>query len=43
MEQVDARMAAVPHVHLLGHAYRGVGVNECIKHGSRLAERLGAG
>jgi protoporphyrinogen/coproporphyrinogen III oxidase len=38
--EIDARIRALSNVYLIGHAYRGVGVNECIKHGLRLAEQL---
>jgi oxygen-dependent protoporphyrinogen oxidase len=43
MEQVEARIARLPRLHLLGHAYRGVGINECIKHAIELAAAVPSG
>lgn len=40
MARIDDAMRALPHVHLVGHAYRGIGVNECIRQGLQLADRL---
>jgi oxygen-dependent protoporphyrinogen oxidase len=41
MARIDGRLSLLPNLHLAGHAYRGVGVNECIKHGVGLADSLG--
>src|SRR5918996_1688827 len=40
MERLDRRIQALGNLHLVGHAYRGVGVNECLKHGLRVAETV---
>ncbi|HZA52462.1 MAG TPA: FAD-dependent oxidoreductase, partial [Myxococcaceae bacterium] len=40
MERLDQRLRGLRNLHLVGHAYRGVGVNECLKHGVRVAETV---
>jgi protoporphyrinogen/coproporphyrinogen III oxidase len=39
MERIDERVAALPGLFLLGAAYRGVGIPDCIESGNRAAER----
>jgi oxygen-dependent protoporphyrinogen oxidase len=40
LERIDQRVRALGDLHLVGHAYRGVGVNECLKQGLRVAEAV---
>lgn len=41
LSAMEARLKRWPGLHLAGNAYRGVGVNDCIREASRLAEVLG--
>ncbi|MGA9525391.1 MAG: protoporphyrinogen oxidase [Myxococcaceae bacterium] len=40
LERIDRRLADVPGLSLAGNAYRGVGMNDCIRNAVQLAERL---
>ena len=40
MKRIDEAMAAVPGVTLSGNAYRGVGVNDCVREAERLVPEL---
>jgi len=40
LERIDARLAALPGLYLTGNAYRGVGVNDCLRNALALAERM---
>jgi len=37
---LDRELASVPGLHLAGNAYRGIGVNDCVREAVELAERL---
>ncbi|WP_375756719.1 protoporphyrinogen oxidase [Corallococcus exercitus] len=41
MAAMDERLKRWPGLHLTGNAYRGVGVNDCIREATRLADALG--
>ncbi|MFZ5471584.1 MAG: protoporphyrinogen oxidase [Myxococcota bacterium] len=40
LERIDARLASHPGLTLTGNAYRGLGVNDCIRNAAALADRL---
>ncbi len=40
LERIDRRVADAPGLHLAGNAYRGIGMNDCIRNAVQLAERL---
>ncbi|MCE9669365.1 protoporphyrinogen oxidase [Myxococcus stipitatus] len=40
MDAIDAALARWPGLHLTGNAYRGVGINDCVRNGLRLADAL---
>ena len=40
VERIDRRLSAVRGLHLTGNAFRGVGVNDCIRNAALLAARL---
>lgn len=40
VERIDALAAALPGLSLTGHAYRGVGLNDCLRSSNELAARL---
>jgi oxygen-dependent protoporphyrinogen oxidase len=42
LEAIEADLSASPGLHLLGNAYRGIGVNDCVREAVRLADRLAA-
>jgi len=39
---VQQRLARFPHLHLSGNAYRGIGMNDCIRSAIQVAERASA-
>jgi oxygen-dependent protoporphyrinogen oxidase len=39
---IDAALQRWPGLHLTGNAYKGVGLNDCIRHGARLADSVAA-
>ncbi|QAT82779.1 protoporphyrinogen oxidase [Corallococcus coralloides] len=41
LASMEERLKRWPGLHLAGNAYRGVGVNDCLKEAARLAEALG--
>jgi len=43
LERIDARLAGLPGLHLTGNAYKGVGVNDCVRNALALAERIAPG
>jgi oxygen-dependent protoporphyrinogen oxidase len=43
LAEIEARVAAIPGLHLAGNAYEGIGVPDCIRLGRRAAERILAG
>jgi oxygen-dependent protoporphyrinogen oxidase len=43
LERLEARLAALPGLFLAGNAYRGVGVNDCLRNAALLAGRLVSG
>jgi protoporphyrinogen/coproporphyrinogen III oxidase len=43
LERLEQRMAALEGVHLAGNAYRGIGVNDCVRNSVALASRLAPG
>jgi len=40
LSQVDALVAGLPGLHLTGSAYRGVGLNDCVRSSNELAEKF---
>jgi oxygen-dependent protoporphyrinogen oxidase len=40
MEHIEARLAGLPNVHLVGNAYDGIGVPDCIRLGRQAAREL---
>lgn len=42
LDRVQQRLARFPHLHLAGNAYRGVGMNDCIRNALKVAERASA-
>lgn len=40
MVRIEARLEQLPGVYLIGNAYRGVGVNDCIREATRVAKRV---
>ncbi len=42
VEEIEARVAAIPGLHLAGNAYHGIGIPDCIRMGRRAAERIAA-
>lgn len=40
---IDAALARWPGLHLAGNAYKGIGINDCIRNAKQLAEALAAG
>ncbi|MCP3103601.1 protoporphyrinogen oxidase [Myxococcus sp. K15C18031901] len=40
MDAIDAALARWPGLHLTGNAYKGVGLNDCIRNGLQLADAL---
>ncbi len=38
--QIEARMGALPGLHLAGNAYHGIGIPDCIRMGKEAAERI---
>jgi oxygen-dependent protoporphyrinogen oxidase len=43
VEELEARVAAIPGLHLAGNAYSGIGIPDCIRMGKLAAERILAG
>jgi oxygen-dependent protoporphyrinogen oxidase len=41
--EVEARLAAIPGLHLAGNAYQGIGIPDCIRMGRAAAEKIVAG
>jgi oxygen-dependent protoporphyrinogen oxidase len=37
---LERELVAFPGLHLTGNAYRGIGVNDCVREAKRLAERI---
>lgn len=42
IERIEQRLATLPGLSLVGNAYRGVGMNDCVREAGRLVERLTA-
>jgi protoporphyrinogen/coproporphyrinogen III oxidase len=40
LARIDAKLEGLPDVFLIGNAYRGVGVNDCIREATRVAARI---
>lgn len=40
LAEIEARVAAVPGLHLAGNAYRGIGIPDCIRMGKEAAQKL---
>jgi oxygen-dependent protoporphyrinogen oxidase len=40
LEETQARVAAIPGLHLAGNAYEGIGIPDCIRMGKRAAEAI---
>jgi protoporphyrinogen/coproporphyrinogen III oxidase len=40
LEEMQARAAAIPGLHLVGNAYEGIGIPDCIRMGKRAAEAI---
>jgi protoporphyrinogen/coproporphyrinogen III oxidase len=40
LARIDAKLEGLPSVFLIGNAYRGVGVNDCIREATRVATRI---
>ena len=40
---IEARLAAIPGLHLAGNAYHGIGIPDCIRLGRQAATRILAG
>jgi oxygen-dependent protoporphyrinogen oxidase len=43
LAQVEARVAALPGLHLAGNAYTGIGIPDCVRMGKQAAERIASG
>jgi oxygen-dependent protoporphyrinogen oxidase len=43
VEELEARVAAIPGLHLAGNAYSGIGIPDCIRMGKLAAQRVLAG
>ncbi|PWU00404.1 MAG: protoporphyrinogen oxidase, partial [Terriglobia bacterium] len=42
LAEMQARVAAIPGLHLAGNAYEGIGIPDCIRLGKRAAEAIGS-
>ncbi len=42
VEEIEARVAAIPGLHLAGNAYRGIGIPDCVRSAKQAAERISA-
>ena len=42
LSEIEARVAAIPGLHLAGNAYEGIGIPDCIRMGKRAAGRIAA-
>ena len=40
LEKLDAALVRHPGLHLAGNAYRGIGLNDCVRNAAMLARRL---
>ena len=40
LAEIEARVAAVPGLHVAGNAYRGIGIPDCIRMGKEAAQKL---
>ena len=40
LAEMEARVAAIPGLHLAGNAYQGIGIPDCIRMGKQAAERI---
>jgi oxygen-dependent protoporphyrinogen oxidase len=43
MAELQQRLAELPHLHLAGNAYDGIGIPDCIRSGRQAAERILSG
>jgi oxygen-dependent protoporphyrinogen oxidase len=43
VEELEARVAGIPGLHLAGNAYSGIGIPDCIRMGKQAAQRILAG
>lgn len=43
VSSIDAALQRWPGLHLTGNAYKGVGINDCIRNGAQLADTLASG
>ena len=43
VEELEARVAGIPGLHLAGNAYSGIGIPDCIRMGKLAAEKILAG
>jgi len=39
--EIDARMAAIPGLSLIGNAFKGIGIPDCVRSAQKAAERIG--
>jgi oxygen-dependent protoporphyrinogen oxidase len=42
LAEIEARVAAIPGLHLAGNAYQGIGIPDCIRMGRAAAEKIHA-
>jgi len=40
VEEIEARVAAIPGLHLAGNAYHGIGIPDCVRSAKQAAERI---
>lgn len=40
LKRIDERLAHLPNVHLAGNAYRGIGINDCVRDAATVAEQV---
>ena len=38
--EIEARVAAIPGLHLAGNAYHGIGIPDCVRSAKQAAERI---
>ncbi len=43
LQRIDGRLASHPRLFLTGNAYRGVGINDCVREAERVADHIVAG
>jgi oxygen-dependent protoporphyrinogen oxidase len=40
VERIEAILQSIPRLHLVGNAYHGIGIPDCIRMGKEAAERI---